>query len=228
MFEAYSNTLDATSSKIDDHVDHLEHISSVFDHYLSLMDLFGNSKDYEAMGNFLTNKAENSRNMLDIAKAELEMYREQKAEIEKDWIKAQQSGDEEAIRYWQTQWDAIVDQTDAAEEEMLSLTETWAQDMRAVIENNMAAAAEALEKSLTNGHGFEYLMDQWDKMNTRQEEYLDNVNKTYETNKLMRTAQKALDETDNKVAKQKLKGFIDETQHLQENTNLSKHELEIQ
>jgi hypothetical protein len=58
-------------------------------------------------------------------------------------------------------------------------------------------------------------------MNTRQEEYLDNVNKVYETNKLMRTAQKALDETDNKVAKQKLKGFIDETQHLQENTNLS-------
>ena len=228
MLEAYSNALDAASSKIDDHVDHLEHISSVFDHYLSLMDLFGNSKDYEAMGNFLTGKADNSRNMLDIAKAELEMYREQKAEIEKDWIKAQQSGDEEAIRYWQTQWDAIVDQTDAAEEEMLSLTETWAQDMRAVIENNMAAAAEALEKSLTNDHSFEYLMDQWDKMNTRQEEYLDNVNKTYETNKLMRTAQKALDETDNKVAKQKLKGFIDETQHLQENTNLSKHELEIQ
>ena len=228
MLEAYGNALDAASSKIDDHVDHLEHISSVFDHYLSLMDLFGNSKDYEAMGNFLTGKAENSRNMLDIAKAELEMYREQKNEVEKEWIEAQQSGDEEAIRYWQIQWDAIVDQTDAAEEEMLSLTETWAQDMRAVIENNMAAAGEALEKSLTNGHGFDYLMDQWDRMNTRQEEYLDNVNKTYETNKLMRTAQKALDETDNKVAKQKLKGFIDETQHLQENTNLSKHELEIQ
>jgi ribosomal protein L20 len=89
MFEAYSNALGETSSKIDDHVDHLEHISSVFDHYLNLMDLFGNSKDYEAMDNFLTGKAENSRNMLDIAKAELEMYREQKAEIEKDWIRAQ-------------------------------------------------------------------------------------------------------------------------------------------
>lgn len=228
MFEAYSNILDEASSKIDDHVDHLEHISSVYDHYLSLMDLFGNSKDYDAMGNFLTGKAENSRNMLDVAKAELEMYREQKNEIEKQWIEAQTNGDEEAKRYWQTQWDAIVDQTDAAEEEMLSLTETWAQDMRAVIENNMAEAADALEKSLTNGHGFDYLMDQWDRMNTRQEEYLDNVNKAYETNKLMRTAQKALDETDNKVAKQKLKGFIDETQHLQDNTNLSQHELEIQ
>jgi hypothetical protein len=45
---------------------------------------------------------------------------------------------------------------------------------------------------------------------------------------MMRAANKALDETDNKVAKQKLKNFISETQNLQENNRLSKVELEIQ
>jgi hypothetical protein len=87
--------------------------------------------------------------------------------------------------------------------------------MREVIENNMAKIADTLEKALTNGVGFDSLMDGFDKLNTRQEEYLTKTNQIYETNKLMRTANKALDETDNSVAKQKLKNFIEETKALQ-------------
>jgi hypothetical protein len=73
--------------------------------------------------------------------------------------------------------------------------------MKAVIENNMEKIANALEEKLTNGINFDTLMDNFDKLNTRQEEYLTKTNQIYETNKLMRTANKALDETDNKVAK---------------------------
>jgi hypothetical protein len=73
--------------------------------------------------------------------------------------------------------------------------------MKAVIENNMAKIAETLEKTLTNGLGFDALMDGFDKLNTRQEEYLTKTNQIYETNKLMRTASKALDESDNSIAK---------------------------
>jgi hypothetical protein len=73
--------------------------------------------------------------------------------------------------------------------------------MKATIENNMAKIKEAFENALTDGLGFEELMDNYDKLNTRQEEYLTKTNQIYETNKLMRTANKALDETDNKVAK---------------------------
>lgn len=100
--------------------------------------------------------------------------------------------------------------------------------MKAVIENNMNQIADTLEKSLTDGIGFDRLMDNFEKLNTRQEEYLTKTNQIYETNKLMRTASKALDETDNKVAKQKLKNFINETKSLQENTQLSEYELKIQ
>jgi hypothetical protein len=210
-------------------VDHIEHLSGVFDHYLTLMEMFGKQKEYAAMDNFLSGKADTIKDRLDIAKEYYEALKETNNAGEY-WDKYQDalaSGNEDEINWWKQQWDAEIDALDAAQEEMLSLTEEWAEARRAIIENHMAKAADELEKSLTNGYGFEFLNDEWDKMNTRQEEYLDNVNKVYETNKLMRTAQKALDETDNKVAKQKLKGFIDETQHLQENTNLSKHELEI-
>jgi hypothetical protein len=44
-------------------------------------------------------------------------------------------------------------------------------------------------------------MDGFDKLNTRQEEYLTKTNQIYETNKLMRMASQDLDRTDNAVAK---------------------------
>jgi hypothetical protein len=97
--------------------------------------------------------------------------------------------------------DAITDAVDEAQEEMLSLTEEWVESMKAVYENDLAAAADSLEKALTNGMGFEALMDSYDKLNTRQEEFLTKTNQIYETDKLMRTAHQALDKTDNAVSK---------------------------
>jgi hypothetical protein len=98
-------------------------------------------------------------------------------------------------------WDDAVKATDAAQEAMLAKTEEWVSAMKAVIENNMAEINETLEKSLTGGTSFDELMDGFDKLNERQEEYLTKTNQMYETTKMIRTANKAMDETDNKVAK---------------------------
>ena len=206
----------------------MEHLTGVFDHYLNLLDILGRSKDFEAMNDFLSGKAETLRDRLDVAKEYYEMLLGQKADAEEKLNAAIAAGDEAAIELYKEEWDAIVDEVDAAQEEVLSLTEEWTEAMKAVIENNMAKIADTLEKTLTGGTTFDTLMDEFDKLNTRQEEYLTKTNQIYETNKLMRTASKALDETDNKVAKQKLKNFIDETKSLQENTKLSQYELDIQ
>lgn len=230
MMYYYGDTLDAASEELSTFTDHMEHLTSVFDHYMSLMEILGKQKDYDAMGNFLGGKADTIRDRLDVAKEYYEMLKEN-SKADEYWANYQaalSSGDEDMAQWWKEQWDAEVDTLDAAQAEMLGLTEEWAEAMKAVIENNMAKISDTLEKSLTNGLGFDKLMDDFDKLNTRQEEYLTKTNQIYETNKLMRTASKALDETDNKVAKQKLKNFIDETKSLQENTQLSKYELEIQ
>jgi hypothetical protein len=84
---------------------------------------------------------------------------------------------------------------------MLAKTEAWIENMQAVIQNNVDKLRDDLEKSLTNGLGFDALMDDFDKLNARQEEYLTKTNQIYETNKLMREANKAIDSTDNKVSK---------------------------
>ena len=230
MMHYYGDTLDAASEELSSFTDHMEHLTSVFDHYMNLMEILGKQKDYDAMGNFLSGKADTIRDRLDVAKEYYEMLKEG-SKVDEYWANYQAAlaeGDDDMAAWWKEQWDAEVDALDAAQEEMLGLTEEWAEAMKSVIENNMEKIADTLEKTLAGGTTFDTLMDGFDKLNTRQEEYLTKTNQIYETNKLMRTASKALDETDNKVAKQKLKNFIDETKGLQETTQLSKYELEIQ
>lgn len=228
MLHFFEDTLAAGQEELEDFTDHMEHLTSVFDHYLSLMDLLGKTKDYDGMGDFLEGKAQTIRDRLDVSQANYEILLRQEQEAEEAYKAALISGSDEEIELLKENWDAAVDAVDEAEEQMLSLTEEWVEAMKAVIDNNMAKISESLEKNLTNGMGFDYLMDQFDMLNTRQEEYLTKTNQIYETNKLMRTANKVLDETDNKVAKQKLQNFINETKSLQENNELSKLELEIQ
>lgn len=228
MLHYYEDTLSAATDELADHTDHMEHLTSVFEHYQNLLSIIGKSKDYEAMGNFLQGQADTIKDRLSVAQSYYDVLLQQKDEIQAELQAAIKSGDEAKIEMYQKEWDAIVDETDAAQEQVLSLTEEWAKAMKSVIQNNMEKIADTLEKTLAGGTTFDTLMDGFDKLNTRQEEYLTKTNQIYETNKLMRTASKALDETDNKVAKQKLKNFIDETKGLQETTQLSKYELEIQ
>ena len=228
MLEYYENTLSAANEELDDHTDHLEHLTSVFDHYMNLMDILGKSKDYEAMGNFLQGKADTLRDQLEVQKDWVDVLVKQEADAKKALDEAIADGDEAAVEPLKKNWDAARDALDEAQDEMLSMTEEWAEAMKAVTENNMKKIADTLEKTLTGGSTFETMMDSFDKLNKRQEEYLTKTNQIYETNKLMRTASKALDETDNKVAKTKLQNFIDETKSLQENTKLSQYELDIQ
>jgi F0F1-type ATP synthase membrane subunit b/b' len=193
MLHFYEDTLAAGAEELADYTDHMEHLTGVFDHYLNLMDILGKTKDYDAMGDFLGGRADTLRDRLDVAKEYYDVMLNQKADVEKELNDAIRSGDEESVKFWQEQWDAIVDATDEAQEQVLSLTEEWAEAMRATIDNNMARIKDTLEKTLTDGMGFDFLMEEFDRLNTRQEEYLTKTNQIYETNKLIRQASQKID-----------------------------------
>ena len=228
MMSFYENTLAAAQEKIGEFTENMEHLTSVFDHYLSLMDLLGRSKDYDAMDNFLQGKADTIADRLAVAQSDYESLLDEQKEAEEALAKAKlKKNNEKEIELLEKELEDATDAVNAAQEEVLSLTEEWVSAMKEVIENSLAKSADALEKSLS-GIGFESLMDEYDKLNTRQEEFLTKTNQIYETNKLMRTANAAADKTENSVAKQKLKNFVEETKNLQNTTKLSKYELELQ
>ena len=74
-----------------------------------------------------------------------------------------------------------------AEDQMLSDLEAVGEKAQEILENNISKAQKQLEKNLF-GDPYENYMDQIDKLNLKQEEYLTNTNKMYETNKLIRQA----------------------------------------
>jgi hypothetical protein len=167
MLHYYEDTLSAATEELADHTDHMEHLTGVFDHYINLMNILGKSKNYDAIGNFLGGKADTIEDRLDVAQEYYDVLLEQREQARIKLLAAEARGDEAAVELYREEWDAIVDEVDAAQEQVLSLTEEWAQAMKAVIENNMTEIAETLEKALTGGLGFDELMDGFDKLNTR-------------------------------------------------------------
>lgn len=229
MREYYGSTLEAAQAELAKYTDKIDNLNSVLDHYKSILGLLGREADYGVIGEILRGQAELAEDQLRISRENYEFLR---AEVEDRQVKLQRAtalGNAEETKLFQQQWEDAYAAMSEAQDKMLSDTETWLEAMRSLVENQLSQLAQELEKSLTGDFGsFDFLNEQLDRAKSLQEEYLTDTNKIYETTKLMRTAQQAIDETSNKAAKQRLQSFIDETQHLQEQGKLSEYELKIQ
>jgi hypothetical protein len=75
----------------------------------------------------------------------------------------------------------------AAQDQMLSDAETWAESLKALLEAELDELADILEKSLSGEFGtLDNMIESMERANSLQEEYLTSRNQIYETNKLMR------------------------------------------
>ena len=226
MQEYYGNIIDMALDKITLYTNEMEYLNSVLDHYSNITELIGKQDDYATKNTILRTKADNLQRELQTQK---ELYEKFSLEAQK-WESQMATAIEGSNEYetYKQNWQAAQEAANNAQDAMLSKTEGWAEAMKAIVENELAEMSDILEKSFTGGISFDELMTSMERRNSLQEEYLTTTNKIYETNKLMRTAQQAIDKTSNTVAKRRLQNFIKETNQLQNQTKLSQYELEIQ
>lgn len=222
----YGDTLNKMGEEVSIFTSKMEGLNQVLDHYSNILDLVGKKDDFDAKGNILRTKAENIRSQLEISK---EIY-DKNVEDERKYFELMNNAEvgSEEYEYYKAQWQAISDVIKEKQNEILEGTKEWAETIKAEIENEFAKLADIMEDSLTGGLSFDEIETSMERRGNLQEEYLTTTNKIYETTKLMRTAQKAIDESENSVAKKKLNNFVKETQQLQNQGKLSKYELEIQ
>ena len=225
MKEYYANTLSAGAEKIDEFTSQMEHSSAVLEHYNDILELTGTSIDYNKSGQILATQRENAENLALTAKKEFDVLAQQSEARYQEWQSA--IGTEQEDFFYQ-QYISSLKAANTAQEEYLNLAKDWAQAITDEYENAMASLAANLEDALTGGTSMEQLTNAMERVVSLQEEYLTTTNKIYETNKLMRTAQQAIDSSSNSIAKKRLQGFINETQALQNQSQLSEYELEIQ
>lgn len=226
MQDYYGNTLSAAGEELSKYTERMDHLNSVLDHYQSLLTTIGKETDYKSMGVVLQGIADGAENSLEVAKAEYAFYAGE-AEKKKALMESVPK-DSAAFEVYKKEWEAAEAATREAQDRMLSATAEWAESMKAVLTNELSDFASTLEQQLTGGTSFDEMTTSLERAASLQEDYLTTTNQIYETTKMMRTAERALDETTSVAAKNKLKGFIETTKQLQNQEKLSKFELDMQ
>lgn len=225
MMHYYEETLSAAQEEIDKTTSRLEKQTALLEHYMTILDLMGESTDYKKVGVILEGQAETTKNEMIAAKEEYLMFAK---EAEEQYLLWQSATNEAEAELYKQQYEAALAASDEAQEEYLSKAEAYGESLKAILENSLNEYAQDLENALTGGTSFDQINTKLERAKSLQEEYLTTTNKIYETNKIMNTAQQAIDKSTNTVAKQKLKQFITETNELQKKNKLSQYELDIQ
>ena len=224
MLEYYGNTLDLAEDELSKYTDQMEHLTSVLDHYRSILSLLGRDTDYTRVLSVLEGNAQTKRNKFDTSKA---WYESLKAERDAAAAALAQASDDAERELLQKNYDAIVAKFNEAEEQMLSDAEAYGEAIKEVLTTKMEQAADNMNKAMTDGMGWDVLNDSLDRLSKYQDEYLTKTNQIYEMNKLLNDVNKASNKTNNQAAKDKYYQFSKEIEQLKEKDKLSQLELDI-
>lgn len=235
MLEYYGNTIDLANDELSKYTDHMEHLTSVLDHYRSIITLLGKDKDYDKVLSVLNGTAQTKKNNFDASK---QWYESLKRERDAAAAALASSTDEAEREVLQKNYDAILAAFDEAEEDMLSKAEEYGEALKEILTTKMEQAADEMNKQLSttkvsiNGNnfnisGWDALNDALDRMSSYQDEYLTKTNQIYEMNKLLNNVNQAIDKTNNWAAKNRYQQFTKEIEQLRDKDKLSQLELEI-
>ena len=228
LVTSYTDTLAQASEEIDKYTARLEHQGKKLEHYKNLISLTGQENNYKALDTVLSGQAKLAHNNLNISKDLAKTYTNEAKKYEDLMNAAKDAGNNELFEVYRQRWEEAAAKSREAEDQMLSDLQSWAESEKAILENTLADLGKSLEETLTGGKSFDEVSTQLERAQSLQEEYLTTTNQIYETTKMMRTAQQAIDASSNTIAKDKLKNFITETKNLQEQGKLSQYELDMQ
>ena len=228
MMGYYGETVAAAVEEIDEYTERMAHHSAVLEHYNNLLGLIGEENNFAAIGIVLEGQAHTAENSLKVSTEMYETFANEAEHWQTKMAEALASGDTAAFELYQENWAAAEKQARESQDKMLADLAAWAEAEKAVLQNTLSDLGQTLEESLTGGLSFDKLSTQMERAQSLQEDYLTTTNQIYETTKMMRTAQQAIDASSNTVAKEKLKNFITETKSLQEQGKLSQYELDMQ
>ena len=226
MLEYYSNGLNMAQEKFEKYNTFLDSASTKLDHYRSMLSLIGKEMDYDKTGVILQGQYDVAKNAVETSKAYYEGLQSEYKVLYERWLQEKDTLSEYERKMLEQQlYDAKTAVTEA-EEQYLSSLENTGSIAQEILQNNLDKAKKTLEQNLV-GSSFEDYMTDLDRLSKKQEEYLTNTNKMYETNKLIRQAQQAMDKTENNRAKQQYNDYVKYIEQLQESGQLSQNELSI-
>ena len=224
MKEYYADVIDEGISKIQEMTDHFEHLTSKLQHYSSILSLMGHEQNYNLQNNLLQGQIDVLNDRIETSKATIAMLDSSLKSAQTNYENAASEEDKE---YWKERIIQINQALSEEEDAYLSYVEEVGDAANQILTNSIEKAFKEAELSMTNDLGFDSILTDMERMNTLTDEFLTNTNKMYETNKMISSAQLAIDKTQNAQAKQKYQDYIKYIEQLQVSGNLTQTELQI-
>ena len=220
---------DEWNAKIDENIDKFDHYSSIVESFKNIIDIVG--KDTfgiadEALSALTQVEVDNATNKLAAAKEKLDASKQAEAEILSKMVGLDK--DSEEYKILEETLKHIQEQTQEAEEEMMSNWEDALQSAADAFEQAVERSISTFEKAMAGTYGsLDELQKAFEQSNEVSERYVEDYKKIYELSKLNRDVMKSIDETDNVKAKQALRDLQKEINNLQNsNTKMSQYELD--
>lgn len=211
MRKMYLDGLDEAYDKMEKHTDQYEYISNLIEHDINLIELLRGEEAYEDMGRYYDRQAQNNIKNVEFLRMQRDALREQVDSLEKDskaWKKV----------YQQLQ-DTEMELRDSVNESVQLLLDRY--------ENGLNKILKDLDKKVSGGMGVDYLQEQYEMQQDLVDNYLDSVNQAYALEKLRAKFTKAINDTTDIKAREKLTNLLHEqVDALAEKEKLAQYEVD--
>lgn len=222
------NVLDLALDEIDKQIERLDTYTSMLDHLNNIIDLSGRSMlDMGLKTQIGATKVETMLGKMKSLKAQMDGLAKATKEAQAALADRQADGDTSSIKFWENQVEVLKQETEKASDEFLASWEETLEAAQDLFEMRVEMAVNVLSNALSPFETLEDFQDKYEKAKTINEEYLDDAERLYELNKLNRQLNLQLADTNDLLAKQKLKDIQQEIHDLQaDGVQMSQYDLE--
>lgn len=222
------NVLDLALDEIDKQIERLDTYTSMLDHLNNIIDLSGRSMlDMGLKTQIGATKVETMLGKMKSLKAQMDGLAKATKEAQAALADRQADGDTSSVKFWENQVEVLKQETEKASDEFLASWEETLEAAQELFEMRVEMAVNVLSNALSPFETLEDFQDKYEKAKTINEEYLDDAERLYELNKLNRQLNLQLADTNDLLAKQKLRDIQQEIHDLQaDGVQMSQYDLE--
>ena len=222
------NVMDAALDEIDKQIDRLDTYTSMLDHLNNIIDLSGRSMlDMGLKTQIGATKVQTMIGKMKTLKEQMDGLNKASKEAQAALDDRRADNDESSVKYWENQVEVIKQEAEKASDEFLASWEETLQAAQELFEMRVELAINTLSNALSPFETLEEFQDKYEKAKTINDQYLDDAERLYELNKLNRQLNLQLNDTNDLLAKQKLKEIQQEINDLQaDGVQMSQYDLD--
>lgn len=202
--ENWGDSLDQMSEDMEDIQTEFDNLSSKAEHYANLTKLVFGDEDYAKQKQFFQNQDDINRARLNTLQQNLKVWEEQRKKTEALYDQAIANGNMAMADTYKETMDSLDETIQETTENIQSTLEETLENIADEFENAIKAAVQDAEEVLSGGLGFDVISDGLSKAKQYSDDWLDDVQRVYETNKLIRQFDDAAAAASTASAQQKI------------------------